>query len=92
MREDVIRAAVLALAGGSAVGAARFAFKFIVKSVGREFRDAIEEVVVEHIEPIKKRTEELVPNHGSSLADAIRRIEKRLNTVEDELEEIKEAG
>lgn len=92
MRDDVIRAALLALSGGTAVGAARLAFRFIVKAIGREFRDAIEDVVEEHIEPIKKRTEELVPNHGSSLADAIRRIEKRLNTVESELDEMKDAS
>jgi hypothetical protein len=49
-------------------------------------REVIVEVVDERLEPILKRTEELVPNHGSSLNDAVRRIERRLGQVEEQLE------
>lgn len=86
MRNDVVRAVVIALSGAAAVGGARQLVRFIARAIVRDFRSVIEEVVTDQLGPIMERTEQLVPNHGSSLADAIRRIEKRVGALEEERE------
>ncbi len=87
MSEDIIRGVLLALSGAGVVGVGRGLSKFLGRALKRELREAITEVVEEQLEPIKKRTEELIPNHGSSLADAVRRIERRLGQVEEQIDE-----
>ncbi len=88
MSEDIIRGLLLALSGAGVVGVGRGLSKFLGRAMKRELREAITEVVEEQLELIKKRTEELIPNHGSSLADAVRRIERRLGQVEEQIDEV----
>lgn len=87
MSEDIIRGLLLTLSGAGVVGLGRGLSKFLGRALRRELREVITDVVEEQLEPIKKRTEELIPNHGSSLADAVRRIERRLGHVEEQIEE-----
>ncbi len=86
MSEDVVRGIILAISGAGVVGISRGVSKFFGRALRRELREVIVEVVDERLEPILKRTEELIPNHGSSLNDAVRRIERRLGQVEEQLE------
>lgn len=86
MTEDVIRGLLLALTGAGVVGAGRGITKFMSRALRRELTEVITNVVEEQLAPIKARTEELMPNHGSSLADAVRRIDRRLGHLEDKVE------
>jgi hypothetical protein len=78
----VIDAATIAVTGGIALGAARVLGRFALRGLKRDLTEVVTGVVTELVEPIRLRTEQLVPNGGSSLRDAIDRIEHRLAEVE----------
>lgn len=92
MNAEVLTTVIVAISGAALVGIGRGVSKFVGRAFRRELRDVIESVVDEKLEPIMKRTEELVPNHGSSLADAVRRIERRLGHVEEQMDEAAESA
>lgn len=74
----MLPAIATALGVAGALGVARVATRFITRAITREFRSAVSEVVGEDLKQLK-------PNGGSSLRDAVDRIERRLDKIEDQL-------
>lgn len=85
MTAEIWRAVILALTGGAALGIGKVIWGFIARGLKRDLKAVVEEVVDQKLEPIRELAEQLVPNGGSSLRDAIDRIERRLTEVEHDL-------
>ena len=85
MLYEVAPQVLAALVVGVALAGMRFVGKFLGRAVSREIRDVVTDVVDERLEKIVETTQTLKPNGGSSLADAVNRIEKRLEKIEDRI-------
>ena len=82
MQTNIITAAVGAVVVAGALGSARFLFRFILRAITHDFRTTVTDIVSNHLEDLKQ----LKPNGGSSLRDAVDRIEKRLDDIEQRIQ------
>lgn len=83
----ILRAGALAVALAAIAGVVIGATRFIM----RRFAESVRDIVEDELAPIKARTEQLLPNGGSSLADSIRRVEARQLEERAEQRAIREA-
>lgn len=74
----MLPAILTALGVAGAIAVARSLSRFMKRAISREFRSAVSEVVGEDLKQLK-------PNGGASLRDAVDRIERRLDKLEDKL-------
>lgn len=63
----------------------------LLRYTARKFSRAVSEIVAEHLDPIQQHTVELVPNGGSSLRDAVNRLEARQIQATAETRALREA-
>lgn len=71
--EDII---VRAGAVAGALAAICGLFALVLRFSTKKFSAAVTDIVCEQLRPIQDRTEQLVPNGGSSLHDAIKSLER----------------
>lgn len=82
MHSSIVTAALGAIAVAGALGLARFVFRFVIRAVARDFRATVTDIVSHYLDDLKQ----LKPNGGSSLRDAVDRIEKRLDEIEKQIQ------
>lgn len=86
--EDIVlRIGAVAGALGITVASIAALLRFSTK----HFVASVREVVEGHLDDIKTNTDQLKPNGGSSLADAVRRVEARQIEIAGETKAVRQA-
>lgn len=87
LRDRVLEAGQIAAALAAILGLVAALFRY----TARRFSSAVSDIVAEQLDPIQRHTVELVPNGGSSMRDAVNRLEARQLEVVAETRALREA-